>query len=64
MTARATISQAMLQRAIRAAKAEGVVALVMRDTIAFVESDKVLIPLPDQEAIEAAECDKLFGVSR
>lgn len=64
MTARTTISQAMLQRAIRAARAEGMVALVMRDTIAFVESDKVPLPSPDHEAMEAAECDKLFGVSR
>ena len=64
MTRRATFTQSELARAIRAAKAEGLVAVVLRDAIAFVESDKVALPSPDQTADEAAECDRLFGVSR
>lgn len=64
MTNRATFTQAELTRAIRAARAEGLVAVVLRDAIVFVESDKVPLPSPDQGAAEAAECDRLFGVSR
>ncbi len=48
MTARATFTVAQIARAIRAAKGEGVVALMTPQGIAFVESDKVALPSPDQ----------------
>ena len=64
MTRRATFTQAEMLRAIRAAKAEGMVAVILRGAIAFVESDKVILPSPDLGLDEAAECDRLFGVSR
>lgn len=48
MTTRATFTQAALTRAIRAADACGKVALMTPAGIAFVESDRVPLPLPDQ----------------
>lgn len=41
-------TQAQMQQAIRAAKAEGMTAIVLRDGIAFVEPDKVPLPHPPQ----------------
>lgn len=64
MTARATFTQAQIARAIRAAKGEGMVALMTPAGIAFVESGSVALPSPDQDAAEVAACDKAFGVSR
>ena len=60
-TAPAKVTQAAIRRAIRAAKAEGVVAVVLKTGIAFVESDKVALPSPDQ-ASGGNSCDNLFGV--
>ncbi|MFN3575509.1 MAG: hypothetical protein ACK4TJ_00770 [Tabrizicola sp.] len=48
MTRRATLTQADLTRAIKAAEACGKVALWTPAGIAFVESDKVPLPSPDQ----------------
>jgi hypothetical protein len=59
MTRRASLTQAQIQRAIRAAKAEGVVALVLPDAIAFVESDKLPLPVPEQGRVNS--CDNAFG---
>lgn len=59
MTARATFTQAQIARAIRAAKGEGMVALMTPAGIAFVESDKVAIPSPDQA--RGNTCDEAFG---
>jgi hypothetical protein len=47
MTARATFTVAQIARAIRAAKGEGMVALMTPAGIAFVESDKVPVPSPE-----------------
>lgn len=62
MTARTTISQAMMKRAIRAARAEGMAVVITPQGIVFAESDKIILPSPDQS--EAAECDRAFGVTR
>jgi hypothetical protein len=59
MTTRATFTQATLQRAIRAADAEGKVALMTPTGIAFVESDRVALPSPDQA--RGNTCDEVFG---
>lgn len=60
MTARATFTQAALTRAIRAADACGKVALMTPQGIAFVESDKVALPSPDQA--RGNTCDEAFGM--
>lgn len=60
MTARATFTVAQIARAIRAAKGEGVVALMTPQGIAFVESDKVALPSPDPA--RGNSCDEAFGV--
>jgi hypothetical protein len=64
MTARATFTQAELQRAIRAAEACGKLAILTPQGIVFAESGSVALPSPDSEPAEVAECDKAFGVSR
>lgn len=48
MTARATLTQAEIARAIRAADACGKVAVMTKAGIVFAESDKVPLPSPDQ----------------
>ena len=48
MTARLSLTQAQIARAIRAAKAEGLVPVMTPLGMAFVESDKVSLPSPDQ----------------
>jgi hypothetical protein len=60
MTARATFTQAQIARAIRAAKGEGMVAVMTPQGIAFVESDKVALPLPDQPRRNT--CDEALGL--
>lgn len=60
MTARASLTQAQIARAIRAAKGEGVVALMTTAGIFFVESDKVALPSPDQA--RGNTCDDAFGL--
>lgn len=60
MTARATFTVAQIARAIRAAKGEGVVALMTPQGIAFVESGKLVLPSPDQA--RGNSCDEAFGV--
>lgn len=64
MTRRVTFTRADLARAVSVADQLGKVALWTPQGIAFVESDKVALPSPDQEPAEVAECDKAFGVSR
>jgi hypothetical protein len=48
MTARLSLTQAQIARAIRAAKAEGLVPVITPIGMAFVESDKVRLPSQDQ----------------
>jgi hypothetical protein len=56
---------AELTRAIRAAEACGKVAVQTPLGIAFVESEKLVVPSPDQiDPAEVVECDKAFGVLR
>jgi hypothetical protein len=55
MTARATFTVAQIARAIRAAKGEGMVAVMTPQGIAFVESDKVT--LPSTEPVEPSAYD-------
>ncbi|MBY0352671.1 hypothetical protein [Tabrizicola sp.] len=62
MTARATFSQATLQRAIRAAEACGKVAVLTPAGIVFAGPEQAMLPSPDIAASEVAECDKAFGV--
>lgn len=59
MTARAAITQATMQRAIRAADAEGKVAFVTRQGIALV--DPALVALPSPEPARGNTCDEAFG---
>lgn len=59
MTRRATFTQAELERAIRAAGKLGKVAVVTPQGIAFVESDKVSLPSPEQP--RGNSCDEAFG---
>jgi hypothetical protein len=61
MTARAAFTQAQIARAIRAAKGEGMVALMTPQGIAFVESDKVSLPSPEQG--RGNSCDEAFGTA-
>lgn len=49
MTARATFTQAQIARAIRAARAEGMVALITPAGIVFVESGSIALPSPEPE---------------
>lgn len=62
MTARATFSQATMQRAIRAAEACGKVAVLTPAGIVFAGPLQAMLPLQDIAASEVAECDKAFGV--
>lgn len=48
MTARLSLTQAQIARAIRAAKAEGLVPVMTPIGLAFVESEKVALPSQDQ----------------
>lgn len=48
MTKRATFTQAELERAIRAAGKLGKVAVMTKMGLAFVESEKLGVPSPDQ----------------
>lgn len=48
MTARLSLTQAQIARAIRAAKAEGLVPVMTPLGMAFVESDKVSLPSAGQ----------------
>ena len=50
MTARLSLTQAQIARAIRAAKAEGLVPVVTQIGIALVDPDKVSLPSVDQPA--------------
>jgi hypothetical protein len=59
MTARARFTQAELTRAIRAAEACGKLAVLTPQGIAFVESDSVALPSPEQA--RGNSCDKAFG---
>lgn len=59
MTKRSSFTQAELERAIRAAGKLGKVALMTPTWIAFVESDKVPLPSPDQP--RGNSCDEAFG---
>ena len=54
MTRRATFTKADLARAVRVADQLGKVALWTATGIAFVESDQVALPSPDQAAAEGA----------
>lgn len=49
MTARLSLTQAQIARAIRAAKREGLVPVITPIGMAFVESSQVSLPSPDQE---------------
>jgi hypothetical protein len=60
MTARATFTQAQIARAIRAAKGEGMVAVMTPHGITFVESDKVAVPSPEQGRRNT--CDEALGL--
>lgn len=53
MTARATFTQATLQRAIRAAGACGKVAVLTPAGIVFAESGAVALPSPDEDPFSA-----------
>lgn len=55
MTARATLTQAQIARAIRAAAACGKVAVMTPQGIVFAESDRVALPSP--EPVEPAPYD-------
>lgn len=59
MTRRATFTKADLERAVSVADALGKVVLWTPQGIAFVESDKVAIPSPDQA--RGNSCDEAFG---
>lgn len=58
MTARLSLTKAQIARAIRAAKGEGMIALVTPQGIAFVESDKVALPSQDQGEVSAYDAWK------
>jgi hypothetical protein len=64
MTARATFTQAELARAIRAAKGEGMMAVMTPIGVMFVEAGSITLPSADDGPAEVAECDKAFGISR
>lgn len=61
MTARATISQATMQRAIRAAEACGKVAVLTPAGIVFSDPGEIALPSLDESAAEVAECDKALN---
>ena len=48
MTARASITQDVMRRAIRAARAEGAVAVLTPQGVVFAEAGTVALPLPEQ----------------
>ena len=59
MTARATISQATMQRAIRAAEACGKVAVLTPAGIVFADPAGVALPSPETGRVNS--CDAIFG---
>lgn len=59
MTRRATFTKADLARAVRVADELGKVALWTPEGIAFVESDRIALPSPDQP--RGNSCDEAFG---
>jgi hypothetical protein len=64
MTARATFTQAEISRAIRAAKGEGMMAVLTPIGVMFVEAGSITLPSADEGPAEVKECDKAFGLSR
>lgn len=60
MTARLSLTQAQIARAIRAAKREGLVPVITPIGMAFVESSQVALPSPEQPA-RGNSCDEAFG---
>ncbi len=62
MTRRATFTKADLARAVRVADELGKVALWTAAGIAFVESDKLPLPSPDQA--RGNSCDEAFGTGQ
>lgn len=60
MTRPATFTQAQIARAIRAAKGEGMVAVMTPQGIIFAESDKVSLPSPEEG--RGNSCDEAFGL--
>ena len=62
MTKRASFTQAELERALRAANSLGKVVLWTPGGIAFVESDQITLPSPDQP--RGNSCDEAFGVEQ
>lgn len=59
MTTRASLTQAQIARAIRAAKGEGMVAVMTPTGIVFAEPDKVALPSP--ETGRPNSCDGIWG---
>jgi hypothetical protein len=59
MTARLSLTQAQIARAMRAAKAEGLVPVMTPIGLAFVESSQVALPSQDQPRVNS--CDEAFG---
>jgi hypothetical protein len=53
------LTQAQIARAIRAAKGEGVVAVMTAQGIIFADPDKVALPSP--ETGRPNSCDEIFG---
>lgn len=60
MTRPATLTQAEIARAIRAADACGKVAVMTKAGIVFAESGSVALPSPEQARRNT--CDEAFGV--
>lgn len=63
MTRRATVTQAELVRAIRAADATGKVALQTRAGIAFVDPATIPHDGPESGAAGTNSCDDIFGTA-
>jgi hypothetical protein len=61
MTARLSLTQAQIARAIRAAKREGLVPVVTEIGIALVDPAKVSLPSPEEPAARGNSCDEAFG---
>ena len=62
MTARLSLTQAQIARAMRAAKREGLVPVMTPIGIAFVESGQLALPSADQETpAKGNSCDEAFG---
>lgn len=61
MTARATLTQAQIARAIRAAEACGKVAVLTPAGIVFADPAGVALPSPETGRVNT--CDSAFGVA-